>query len=166
MVALSAVCLLALSMSGAVVAAGAETTTAPAQNSGSQDRTIEGTWRVQITLRDCQSGNPLGDPFVSLVTYARGGTVTAATARTSPALLGPFYGVWTHTGGHTFSSVAQAFLFNPAGAWTGTQTLRQWIEFGDSPDDYSVNATIEIANPAGTVVTGGCATAVGARMKG
>jgi hypothetical protein len=119
---------------------------------------------VQITLRDCQTGNPLGVPFLPLVTYARGGTVTAATARVSPALLSPFYGVWAYTGGHTFTSVAQAFLFNTAGASTGTQTLRQAIEFGAGPDEYSVTATIEIANSVGTVVSTGCASAESTRM--
>lgn len=154
--------MLGTSGSGALSAAGNPAT--PAQASGPQDRTLEGTWRVQITLRDCQTGNPLGVPFLSLVTYARGGTVTAATARVSPALLSPFYGVWAHSGGHTFTSVAQAFLFNPAGVSTGTQTLRQAIEFGGSPDEYSVTATIEIANPVGTVVSTGCASAEGMRM--
>jgi hypothetical protein len=154
--------MLGTSGSGALSAAGNPAT--PAQASGPQDRTLEGTWRVQITLRDCQTGNPLGIPFLSLVTYARGGTATAATARVSPALLSPFYGVWAHSGGHTFTSVAQAFLFNPAGVSTGTQTLRQAIEFGGSPDEYSVTATIEIANPVGTVVSTGCASAEGMRM--
>jgi hypothetical protein len=150
-------------MSGSVTAATGGRPAAQAQTADPQNRTLEGTWQVQIALRDCQTGDPLGTPFVSLVTYARGGTVTATTARVCPALLSPFFGVWTNTGAHTYSSVAQAFLFNPAGAWTGTQTLRQWIAFS-SPDQYTVTATIEIANPAGTVVSSGCATAVGARM--
>jgi hypothetical protein len=163
-VILTSATMLMLGTSGSGTISAAGTLATPAQASGPQDRALEGTWRVQITLRDCQTGNPLGVPFLSLVTYARGGTVTATTARVSPALLSPFYGVWAHTGGHTFASVAQAFLFNPAGAWTGTQTLRQAIDFGGSPDEYSVTATIEIANPVGTVVSTGCASADGTRM--
>jgi hypothetical protein len=136
---------------------------APDQDATAQARRLEGAWRVQITLRNCQTGDAVGAPFLSLVTFARGGAVVGATARTSPALLAPFYGTWGLTGSHTYRSVAQAFLFNPAGTWSGTQTLTQTIEI-DQPDQYHVTATIEIDDPVGNIVSTGCATAIGHRL--
>ena len=46
-----------------IFAAGAS---AQAENTQAEARTIEGTWRVQITLRDCTSGQPLRSPFPAL----------------------------------------------------------------------------------------------------
>ena len=34
---------------------------------------LEGTWHVQITIRNCQTGQPLRPPFGALATFSRGG---------------------------------------------------------------------------------------------
>jgi len=36
----------------------------------SKDQLV-GTWQVQVTQVDCQTGNPLGPPFTSLLTFAK-----------------------------------------------------------------------------------------------
>src|SRR5262245_44493923 len=113
---------------------------AEAQNeSESQARKLEGTWRVLVTIRNCQTGDALGSPFRSLVAFARGGTRTEVTAGSSPALRSPALGTWQYTGGHTYSSVSEAYIFNPAGVWIGTQTLRQSIEISDNPDVFNAS---------------------------
>jgi len=56
--------------------------------SESQAGRIEGTWRVQLTVRNCQTGEPLRS-FPALFTFAKGGTLTATTAGQSPALFSP-----------------------------------------------------------------------------
>jgi hypothetical protein len=80
-------------------------------------------------------------------------------------LRSPALGFWQHTGGHTSRAVSEAFLFNPAGAWIGTQRLTQAIEIGDDPDEFNANAAIEILDPGGNLVSTGCATALGRRME-
>src|SRR5215510_11457549 len=47
--------------------------------SESQAGRIEGTWRVQLTVRNCQTGQPLRS-FPVLFTFAKGGMLTATTA--------------------------------------------------------------------------------------
>ena len=69
---------------------------AQAQSSNSASaKGLEGTWRVQVTIHDCNTGAPLGPPFASLLSFARGGTITETTSRSSPAFRGPAHGVWS-----------------------------------------------------------------------
>ena len=40
---------------------------------------LRGTWFVRVTLRDCATNAPIGQPFSSLVTFHRGGTISEST---------------------------------------------------------------------------------------
>jgi hypothetical protein len=139
-------------------------------NSESRARKLERTWRVQITIRDCQTGAALGNPFPALITFARGGTLTSADTRLSPGVRSPGLGVWRHTGGHAYSAVTEAFLFSPAGVWIGTQRITQVIEIGEDPDEFNANASTEFLDPSGNPIPGFppstvCSTSVGHRME-
>lgn len=133
-------------------------------NSESEARKLEGTWRVQVTIRDCQTGVEIRR-FRSLLTFAHGGTTLETTSAASPALRGPGHGIWRHTGGHTYTNMFEAFTFNPAGAWTGTQRVVQNIEIGPDPDEYNSNGSNEIFDTNGSVLVTGCNTAVGRRLE-
>ncbi len=56
---------------------------------------LEGTWRVQVTPINCQTGAPLPS-FSALVSYARGGTLTEVVnaAAFLPGQVTPGLGVW------------------------------------------------------------------------
>jgi len=125
---------------------------------------LEGTWRVQVTIRVCQTGAEIRS-FPSLVTFARGGTMTETTTGASPALRGPGHGVWQQTGAHTYSQVFEAFTFNPAGAWTGTQRVMHTVQIGQDPNELSSSGTNEIFDANGTLLVMGCSTAVGRRLE-
>lgn len=124
---------------------------------------LEGTWRVQVTIRDCNSGASLRT-FPAFLTFAQGGTLTETTTGFPPTLRSPGHGFWRHTTDQSYVAVSEAFLFNTAGVWTGTQRLTQSIEIGDSPDELKSTATNEIYNINGQLITSGCATAVATRM--
>ena len=130
------------------------------QASESQAGKLEGTWRVQVTIRDCQSGAALRT-FPAMLTFAQGGTLTETTTGFPPALRSPGHGVWEKIGGHNYRAVSEAFLFNPANSWTGTQRLSQIIEIGSEPDGFKSTATNEIFDINGNLIVTGCATAVG-----
>src|SRR5262245_11109260 len=106
------------------------------KSSSPEPRKLEATWRVKITIRTCHTEQTLRKPFPALVTFARGGTLTSADSSDSPALRGPGHGVWRHVGGHTYSGLAEAFLYDSAGAWTGTQRITQTIEIGEDPNEF------------------------------
>jgi hypothetical protein len=130
----------------------------------SKARRLEGTWQVQVTLQNCQTGAALRTS-PAFLTFAQGGTLVETTTVFSSAQRSPGHGFWEHTGGKTFKAVSKAFLFNPDGTWAGTQTLTQAIEFTDDPDVFNSNATTEIIAPNGNVILSGCATAVAHRME-
>jgi hypothetical protein len=137
----------------------------PQSQQAASGRGLEGTWRVEVTLRDCNTGAALQSPFRSLLSFARGGTMTETTARFSPALRGPAHGTWQQIQGSTFSSTFEAFWFSPAGVWIEWQRLTQTIEIGDDPNTWTANAHNEIFDTNDNLLASGCSTAVGHRME-
>jgi hypothetical protein len=160
--------LFAVAVSGAIfLTAGS---VANAHNAERQDRSesgekkLDGTWRAQVTLRDCQTGSAIRT-FPALLTFAEGGTLTETTTAFPPAARTPGHGFWRRTGKRTYKAVTEAFLFNPAGAWTGTQRLTQAIEIGNDPDELTSNANVEIFDVSGNLLVSGCATAIAHRFE-
>jgi hypothetical protein len=141
------------------------TTVSAQSEQGASGKGLEGTWLVEVTLRDCDTGTALASPFRSLLSFARGGTMAETTAHVSPALRTPGRGIWQQTEGSTFTSTFEAFLFSPAGVWTNTQRLTQTIEIGDDPNVWTANAHNEIFDTNDNLVMSGCSTAVGHRME-
>ena len=91
--------------------------------------------------------------------------MTETTTAASPALRGPGHGVWEQTGAHTYSQVFEAFTFNPAGAWTGTQQVMHTVHIGRDRDELSSSGTNKIFDANGTLLVMGCSTAVGRRLE-
>jgi hypothetical protein len=134
------------------------------EDTQAEARTIEGTWRVQITLRDCTSGQPLRSPFPALASFARGGTVTTADGGLSPASRTTGLGVWSHSTGGTYTAVTEAFLFAPTGVNTGTQRITQHIEFDRYEGTFEATINSTVLDTQGNVFAVGCATSVGQRL--
>ena len=59
-------------------------------NSGGR---LEGTWRVQVSVKDCVTG-AVQRSFPALFAFAKGGTLTEATAGQPPSLFTPGFGVF------------------------------------------------------------------------
>jgi hypothetical protein len=98
-----------------------------------------------------------------MLTFARGGTLTETTTRFAPAARTPGHGFWRRIGDRSYTAFSEAFLFNPAGVWTGTQRITQTIQIGSNPDQLRSKATTEFFDTAGNPVAAGCATAVATR---
>ena len=128
-----------------------------------QSKPLEGTWRVQITIRNCQTGEALRS-FPAMATYSRGRTLITSDSGFSPALRSPGHGVWSHTAAHSYSAVSEAFLFNASGALTGVQRIAQTIEVG-GPDAFEASVSSSISDLNGNVLARGCATSVGRRLE-
>jgi hypothetical protein len=91
--------------------------------------------------------------------------MTETPTAASPALRGPGHGVWEQTGAHTYSQVFEAFTFNSAGAWTGTQQVMHTIRIGRDRDELTSSGTNKIFDANGTLLAMGCSTAVGRRLE-
>ena len=127
---------------------------------------LQGSWSVQVTLRDCDSGQQMGPAFSSLATFSKGGTTTDTTANPAffPAERSPGHGTWSKTGWRTYQASSTAFI-TLNGALAKTQVIRQEIKFGDLADQYSSNARVQFFDPSGNLLVTGCATAEAQRLK-
>jgi hypothetical protein len=142
-------------------------TNAAAQSSVPAGRGVEGTWKVEVTQIDCTTGDPLGPPFQSLLTFASGGTMTETTDNPMffPAERSPGHGVWSFKGGSRYAAATTAFV-TLNGALTKTQEIRQTIEMDDDLNRFTtVKATVQFFDPTGKLLVTGCATATGVRFR-
>jgi hypothetical protein len=140
---------------------------AAAQSSLPTGKELQGTWKVEVTQRDCNTGDPLGTPFQSLLTFNSAGTMTETTDNPMffPAERGPGHGVWSFKGGTRYSAATIAFV-TLNGALTKTQIIRQTIEMGDDLNRFNtVKATVQFFDPTGKLLVTGCATATGVRFR-
>jgi len=146
---------------------------ARSNSSDSSGLRIEGTWLVQVTLRNCATGAPLGS-VNSIVTFAPGGTLieTPGGVTFAPGQRSDGQGFWRHAAGHTYTQrfVALIRFDTPPtpptspGFLAGWQTVTHTVELADS-DNLSSNGTNEFFDLNGNLYRSGCSTAVGRRFE-
>ena len=139
-----------------------------------QALTIEGVWAMTITLRDCTTTAPLGQPFRSILTFHQGGTISESPANPglAPGQRTPGHGVWTHAGAATYSSkFLAAILFDtppnpPAspGFLVGWQTGTQTAVLSDL-DHLTTTGQIQFYDINRVLYRTVCAAARGERFK-
>ena len=139
--------------------------TARAQSEGdNSQRGLEGAWRLQLTVRDCNTGQALRE-FPVVFTFAKGGTATYITAGQLPSLATPGLGAWRHTHRHNYSAVTDAFVFSPAGVLIQTHRLTRAIKVSIDGDAFTDTVALEIFDTNGTQIATGCATSVASRLE-
>lgn len=124
---------------------------------------LEGTWQVQITLRNCATGEPLGQPFPALASFDFAGTVVTSDGSMSPATRGSGHGIWRRVKGRSFAALTEAFLFTD-GARSGKQLIEQEITLDSEGRRFDSIVSAMVFNAAGQPVFSGCASSVGQRM--
>jgi hypothetical protein len=137
--------------------------TAAAQ-SGDDGSPLEGTWRAQLTVRDCGTKVALRT-FPTIFAYAEGGNLTYATAGQLPSQTTTGLGVWKHMYGHTYSAMSEVFIFSAAGVWTSTHRLTRVMKLSNDANTYTDTIGLEIFDTNGIQIGTGCATAVASRME-
>jgi len=142
---------------------------AAAQSTNSDARRIEGTWNVTVTPNDC-NGHQIAPSFPALLTFAHGGTLTGSGMPSFilPRQTSPAYGIWSSTGGHTFTSSSLGFI-TLNGAVVATQKLiLKTIVIGDNPDQWAVDdAVSEFRDPndPSHILFSNCASGVAQRFE-
>ena len=136
----------------------------PAQSGGENAlaRRIQGTWLLQATLRDCNTGAEItNSTFPALHTFLSGGAMLSNPATSG---LSTGHGVWTHTGGDTFKNTIRLFAFTPGGALMGIATVERDIVL--SPDGGSLTSddVSEFRDLAGNLLGSRCAAVTGTRL--
>ena len=134
--------------------------------------TLQGTWRAEVTLRDCQSNVALAS-FPSLVTFARGGTMVEvpSTAGLPPGQRSNGLGVWRHVRGKTYSAHFVALVNfdtppgpGPPGLLAGSQTVTATTEL-TGRDHYAGAGTVKFYDSNGQLYRTGCSSSVGRRVR-
>lgn len=163
----------AVALMGLLIACTGEPLSAQANSSDSNAQRVEGTWLVEVTLRVCATGTPLGS-VNSLVTFAPGGTLSESVGAGGfePGQRSEGHGDWKHLGGGRYS---QRFVVlirfdtppNPPsspGFLAGWQIVTHTLELVD-PDNFSSSGTNEFFDSSGHSYRSGCSTAIGRRFK-
>jgi hypothetical protein len=145
---------------------------------------LAGTWMVELTLRSCDNGAPLGPVIHSLVTFHRGGTISESPAglNFAPGQRTSAHGVWDYDQGRTYTQkMVSLILFDSApnlpgtpgfdpslpvspGFFAGWQTITHAIDLRDA-DHLASAGTNVFSKFDGTLYRKGCSTAVGRRFK-
>ena len=153
----------ALVLASLLVLGSGLTATAQSVNAESPNG-LRGTWRVQLTILDCQTGQVLRT-FPAVLAFAKGGTLALTTAGQLPSLSTTGLGIWRHTNGHSYSAVSETFIFSPAGAWIQTHRLTRAIDVSNDGDEFTDTVALQIFDTSGNQIVTGCGTSVGSRMK-
>jgi hypothetical protein len=139
---------------------------------GEGARALEGVWAMSLTLRDCATTAPLGPPFRSLLTFHMGGTVSESPAgQFAPGQRSSGHGVWSHSGGATFSArIVAMVLFDtppapPApGFQAGWQVIASTFTLTDA-DRLTLSATTQFFDINRQVYRSACPTGTAERFK-
>jgi hypothetical protein len=132
-------------------------------NDRQNDQGLVGSWNLEVTLRDCDSGFPFVT-FPAMNTYNQGGT-TQQTALPPPGS-GPLpgHGVWSHTTGRNYSGAFQFFALNSDPALNARVIVRSNISLDRGGDSYTSTDTAEIYALDGTLVNRSCSTTTATRF--
>jgi hypothetical protein len=132
------------------------------------ERTIEGVWRTVVTLRNCQTGQPVAPSFRGLFMFHEGGTMSefGVGPGSTPALRSPGHGVWQREHGwQDYSFTFTHYNYNVSGVLTGSVKIRASVELGASGDELTTRSVSQILDPNDNIVAVGCATAVATRFE-
>ena len=145
---------------------------ARAQQSGSQGRTVQGVWHVQVTIRDCANGVALAPAVNSLVTFAAGGTLheSVSGGGFAPGQRSDGHGIWTHKGGQSYDQRFVSminFSTTPGpgpGFEAGWMKVQHTVSMVDA-DHIESAGTNSFYRLNGEVYRTGCSTATGTRFE-
>ena len=124
---------------------------------------IVGTWQTSGSVINCQTGATLA-PFIGLNTFLESGSMFS-TGASNPALTSTGYGVWEHEGARRFTNTILSFRFNADGSYAGSTKITRAIEVDGSGDTFTSTNSLELADPAGTVMATRCSTETGRRLE-
>ncbi len=135
-----------------------------AQNGGENalGRRIEGTWFLQVTLRQCDTGAEIPNSTLpALHTFLSGGAMLSNPATSG---LSTGHGVWTHTGGDTFKNTIRLFAFTPGATLAGIVTVARDIVLSPDGGSLTSNDVSEFRDLAGNLIGSRCAAVTGQRL--
>lgn len=120
-------------------------------------RALEGTWNVQVTVRNCQTGAAIRT-FPAMGTFMRGGTALVSESGISSALKTPAHGFWNHITGNAYRFKTKAFNFDASGNFTGWIIINNETRINRGGDEFTSTGAAEVYAPNGSLIFTGCST--------
>jgi len=133
------------------------------QLTGNQ-RGLEGTWDVLVTIRNCQNGAAIRT-FPSIGTFMFGGTMLDSTSGMPQAAKTPGHGVWQHLTGRKYRFKFKSFTFDASGNSTGWTIITHEADLNRRASAYESAGFLQIYNMNGDLTFTGCATTTAARFE-
>lgn len=140
--------------------------TVPGVASAQGPRAIAGTWDVTITLRNCQSGDPIRS-FPRLITFHRGGSVSETAAGGTaalPAARSPGQGQWEYLGRGEYGYSLKFLRLTPFGGPDGFVNETRVLELDSTHGRYFADGVAVITFGNGAQSPELCATEEGTRL--
>lgn len=133
------------------------------RESSANARRLEGVWESQVTLRNCQTGDPIPIPTLRGMTIViRGGAIIGTNANpNSPTA----FGRWQYLGGQSYITVARFFRNNPDGSFAGVQRFTRNITLSREGDHLTSTNSSEIFDANDNLIGTGCATETARRVE-
>jgi hypothetical protein len=124
-------------------------------------QTLEGAWRVTVTIRNCQTGAPLRT-VLALNTFVPGGSMFETA---NGSLRGPSHGTWQKIAGHDYTATFLFFTFHPDGSWLGSNKITRTITLSGDHQTFTAIASVAVFDASGKLTATGCATEAAQRFE-
>lgn len=125
---------------------------------------LEGTWDVQVTIRNCQTRAEIRT-FPSVTSFIFGGITIDSTSGTPQAQRTPGQGVWSHLGGDAYRFSFKTFTFDAANNPTGWTIITHEADLDSKGTQYSSAGTAQVYDLNGTLVFTGCSSTTATRFE-
>lgn len=125
---------------------------------------LEGSWDVQVSIRNCQTGAEIRT-FPSVTSFIFGGVTIDSTSGTPQALRTPGQGVWSHLSGNTYRFSFKTFTFDAANNSTGWTVITHEAELDSNGAQFTSAGTAEVYALNGTLVFTGCSSTTATRFE-
>src|SRR5215813_13009399 len=124
-------------------------------------QTLEGAWRVTVTIRNCQTGMPIRT-VLALNTFVPGGSMFETA---NGLLRSPSHGTWQKITDHDYTATFMFFTFNPDGSWLGSNKITRTIMLSEDHQMFTAAASVEVFDASGKLIATGCATEAAQRFE-
>jgi hypothetical protein len=131
---------------------------------GNPLKALVGVWDIQVTGRNCQTGDVLRT-FSAMQTYMRGGTMSDFGTGNVPSQRSPGMGIWNYESGRRYVTAFQFFRYNADGTLAGKQISRAQLQLSRDGDSYTTTVTAQVLDVNGNVIQNNCSTASATRFQ-
>ncbi len=130
-----------------------------AENSRRKAPDIEGVWTVNVTIRDCQTGDAIRS-LRALNLFIHDGSLTETAVN---VLRTPSVGIWKHLEGQTYASIFTFFRYKPDGTFASRAKVTRTIELKDNGGEFTSSGTVEDFDADNTLISTACETETATR---